>query len=152
MVFLLHRIMTDSSADDRTLSLRAASEGRKALRDVQMLFMKIMPELEGDRFWRYQHNISPGLQEYIEALSFAHYLQHGTLIPYGEVQKSLSDESGSPVRSIPSTTLPSIDRASLAVFPSSHVGLHSRPVRSDWRAYAFRHFFYLEARRPHQGI
>ncbi|KAI0067817.1 Translin [Artomyces pyxidatus] len=101
VVFLLHRIMTDSGADDRTLSLHAASEGQKALRNVQMLFMKITPEVEGDRFWRYQHNISPGLQEYIEALSFAHYLEHGTLITYNEVQKSLSDESGSPYFPLP---------------------------------------------------
>ena len=55
-------------------------------------------EVEGERFWRYQRNISPGLQEYIEALSFAHYLETGKLITFGEVQSSISDESGAPVR------------------------------------------------------
>ena len=54
-------------------------------------------EVAGDRFWRYQRNVSPGLQEYIEALSFAHYLEHQTLISYAEVQESLSDAYGVPV-------------------------------------------------------
>jgi predicted translin family RNA/ssDNA-binding protein len=31
-------------------------------------------ELEGENFWQYQKMVSPGLQEYIEALSFAQYL------------------------------------------------------------------------------
>lgn len=35
---------------------------------------------------------------YIEALGFAHYLEHGTLVSYQEVQLSLSDENGIPVR------------------------------------------------------
>jgi len=35
---------------------------------------------------------------YIEALGFAHYLEHGTLVSYEEVQLTLSDENGIPVR------------------------------------------------------
>lgn len=31
-----------------------------------------------------------GLQEFIEALSFLHYIQNGTLIPFEEVQQKLS--------------------------------------------------------------
>ena len=44
---------------------------------------------------------SPGLEEYIEALSFLHYLEHRTLIPLAEVQAGLSDtETGEPVRDL----------------------------------------------------
>jgi hypothetical protein len=35
---------------------------------------------------------------YIEALGFAHYLEHGTLVSYEDVQLSLSDENSIPVR------------------------------------------------------
>jgi len=56
------------------------------------------PDLEGDQFWRYQRAVSPGLQEYIEALSFAHYLTHDSLITWKEIQDRLSDEAGIPVR------------------------------------------------------
>jgi hypothetical protein len=42
---------------------------------------------------------------YIEALSFAHYLERGTLVPYDEVQLSLSDENGIPVRMLVRTII-----------------------------------------------
>lgn len=82
---------------DRARALRAAARGREKLKDVQALFASIRGELEGDRFWRYQKNVSPGMQEYIEALSFAHYLETGKLVSFDEVQKSISDDKGTPV-------------------------------------------------------
>lgn len=87
---------------DRARALRAAAKGREKLKEVQKLLASIRGEVEGDRFWRYQRNVSPGLQEFIEALSFAHYLETGNLISYNQVQQSLSDEHGIPVR-IPNT-------------------------------------------------
>ena len=68
------------------------------LKQIELLFARMKPDLEGDQFWRYQRVVSAGTQEYIEALSFAHYLSHGSLISWKEVQDHLSDESGSPVR------------------------------------------------------
>ncbi|EMD41657.1 hypothetical protein CERSUDRAFT_102067 [Gelatoporia subvermispora B] len=98
VIFLLHRIMTegDTEADDRALALRAAAKARDKLRDIQNMFAAVRGEVVGDRFWRYQKNVSPGLQEYIEALSFAHYLEHENMISYDEVQKTLCAEDGTP--------------------------------------------------------
>ena len=62
------------------------------------IYATLKPELEGGCFWRFERQVSPGLQEYIEALSFAYYLEHGGLIPYDEAQKSISDAEGNPVR------------------------------------------------------
>lgn len=73
------------------------------------MFAAMRQELTGERFPRYQKNVSPGLQEYIEALSFAHYLEHKTLVSYEQVQSSLSDDEGSP--------------ASL-IHPAKHTPLH----------------------------
>lgn len=87
---------------DRARAVRAAAKGREKLKEVQNLLAAIRGEVEGDRFWRYQRNVSPGLQEYIEALSFAHYLETGTLVSFNQVQQSLSDKDGVPVR----TSLP----------------------------------------------
>lgn len=39
---------------------------------------------------------TPGLEEYIEGLSFMWYLQHGSLVSLDDVQKALSDENGEP--------------------------------------------------------
>ncbi|KAI0343955.1 Translin [Trametopsis cervina] len=101
VIFLLHRIMTEDGPNskeesDRSRGVRAAAQGRKKLKEIQQLLASIREEVKGDRFWRYQRNVSPGVQEYIEALSFAHYLEFGSLISYKEVERSLSDEQGIP--------------------------------------------------------
>ncbi|KAF9452538.1 Translin [Macrolepiota fuliginosa MF-IS2] len=93
IIFLLHRIALE---DDEASNARAAKRGISKLREVQDIYAGLAPELIGDHFWRYQRQVSPGLQEYIEALSFAHYLQHGTLIPFETVQRSLSSPEGVP--------------------------------------------------------
>ncbi|CCM01642.1 uncharacterized protein FIBRA_03703 [Fibroporia radiculosa] len=96
VIFLLHRtLMEDSSeSDDQALCLRAVERAKDKLREIQGLLVAMHEELAGDRFWRYQRNVSPGLQEYIEALSFAHYLESRSLISYSDVQKSLLGEDG----------------------------------------------------------
>lgn len=103
IIFLLHRLMTEDMPDsgdqsDHARALRAAGQGRERVKEVQQLFASIREEVQRDCFWRYQRNVSPGLQEYIEALSFAHYLETGRLVSFDEVQNSLSDEEGVRVR------------------------------------------------------
>lgn len=78
--------MTDD--DPRSQGLRAGGKGHEKLKEVQRLLATIRQEIQSDQFWRYQRNVSPGLQEYIEALSFVHYLETGRLITYNEVQES----------------------------------------------------------------
>ncbi|KAI9888057.1 MAG: hypothetical protein M1823_000179 [Watsoniomyces obsoletus] len=48
--------------------------------EISNLFFSISQDVQGSNAWRYQRQISPGIQEYIEALSFEHYLVHQTLI------------------------------------------------------------------------
>lgn len=61
------------------------------------MLRSIAHELVGPIFWRYAHQISSGLQEYIEALSFAHYVEYGGLVSYEQAQANLCDDSGLPV-------------------------------------------------------
>ncbi|KAH9175499.1 Translin, partial [Lactarius sanguifluus] len=42
------------------------------------------------RFWRHAQNISGGLQEYIEAFSFFHYVECGGLVTYEQMQANFS--------------------------------------------------------------
>ena len=51
------------------------------------LFISISPDLQGLNAWRYQRQISSGIQEYIEARSFQHYLTTQTLLTYTEAQR-----------------------------------------------------------------
>lgn len=86
--------MNETSDDDRVLSLRAAAEAKKKLAEIHVVLRSIAHELVGARFWRYAQNISGGLQEYIEALSFVHYIEHGGLVSYEQVQAILCDDTG----------------------------------------------------------
>jgi hypothetical protein len=65
------------------------------LTSIQPQYVAIGPDLVD--FYRYDRQVSPGLQEYIEALSFSYYLEHNTLIPFDFVQATLLDESGNQV-------------------------------------------------------
>ena len=93
---LEHLASTDGTAPAK----RAAKCGYEKLREVQAIFATLSVELQGDKFWRYQQQVSPGLQEYIEALSFANFLENGSLITFDQVQATLSDPDGIPVRLI----------------------------------------------------
>lgn len=87
--------MNDASLDDHVISLRAATEAKKKLAEIHTILRRsIAHELVGPRFWRYAQNISSGLQEYIEALSFVYYVEHGRLISYERVQETLCDDAG----------------------------------------------------------
>ena len=99
VIFLLHRIVTENvdGSDDQALGRRAAARAEPKLKEIRTLFEGMRRELTGECFARYQRNVSPGLQEYIEALSFAHYLEHKSLISYDQVQRSLCDDDGVPV-------------------------------------------------------
>ena len=41
----------------------------------------------GQEYWRYRRAFSPGLQEFIEAVSFLHYIKHAALITREEVEE-----------------------------------------------------------------
>ncbi|TDL28810.1 Translin [Rickenella mellea] len=94
VIFLLHRLATAKIESGGTDFKSIAKQGRDKLIEIQALFASIRGELDGERFWSFQRAVSPGLQEYIEALSFVHYLESGRLVTFREVQASLTDESG----------------------------------------------------------
>ncbi|PYI05629.1 Translin [Aspergillus sclerotiicarbonarius CBS 121057] len=57
---------------------------------IHTLFTSILPDLAAPpNTWRYQRQLSSGIQEFIEALSFHHYLTTQTLITLPEVQAHL---------------------------------------------------------------
>ncbi|KAF4636499.1 hypothetical protein G7Y89_g1603 [Cudoniella acicularis] len=58
---------------------------------MQKQFVVIAPDLTGINSWRYQRQISGGIQEYMEAVSFEHYLRYQTLITIEEAAKSLPE-------------------------------------------------------------
>lgn len=53
------------------------------------MFTAIAPDLQDLDSHRYARQISGGIQEYIEALSFHHYLLEGTLVPLSSIQEAV---------------------------------------------------------------
>lgn len=68
---------------------KISSEVKERATTMQKQFDAIAPDLVGINAWRYQRQISGGIQEYMEAISFQHYLQHQILITLSESLKSL---------------------------------------------------------------
>ncbi|OWZ75605.1 hypothetical protein C365_06173 [Cryptococcus neoformans Bt85] len=101
LIFHLHRGATSQPAQRQ----RNIREAEKKEREIAEVFKTIRQELSDARageswtsgFWKWRKSITPGLEEYIEALSFMRYLQHGGLVPLDNVQKALSDENGEPL-------------------------------------------------------
>jgi hypothetical protein len=58
---------------------------------ISGLFVGIAPDMQGINAWRYQRQVSPGVQEFVEAVSFQHYLETQRLITYEETQGKLPE-------------------------------------------------------------
>lgn len=97
VIFLLHRIATEESGQEDVTAV-AVLQSRKKLAEIMLVFDCMRIELQDGRFWRHQKTISAAIQEYIEALSFAHYLEHDTLLTFEQVQKNFVSREGIPVR------------------------------------------------------
>eukprot|EP01130_Rhizamoeba_saxonica_P017262 TRINITY_DN829_c0_g1_i2.p1 TRINITY_DN829_c0_g1~~TRINITY_DN829_c0_g1_i2.p1 ORF type:complete len:249 (-),score=54.51 TRINITY_DN829_c0_g1_i2:193-939(-) len=73
LIFLLHRIAYDEKSD-------IEQQASEPLYEIHSLFEKIIQEIDGYEYWRYQRAFTPGLQEYIEAVSYLVYLTKGELV------------------------------------------------------------------------
>ncbi|KAH0543101.1 hypothetical protein FGG08_002527 [Glutinoglossum americanum] len=65
---------------NRPLPNSVAMEVESRLAAINSMFVSLSEDLSGMNSWRYRRQISPGIQEYIEAISLQHYLQSQVLI------------------------------------------------------------------------
>lgn len=90
VIFALHR----SAEMDRTKVSQKLTDTMLLFSELKRSFQEISVELQDGRyFWRYHKTLSPGLQEYIEALSFARYLKDQTLLSFKDLQQDLKSVS-----------------------------------------------------------
>jgi predicted translin family RNA/ssDNA-binding protein len=57
--------------------------------NCQSSLSSLVPELQGINAWRYHRQVSPGIQEFMEALIFSHYLQNRHLLDMPKAQALL---------------------------------------------------------------
>jgi predicted translin family RNA/ssDNA-binding protein len=65
------------------------------LASIRAHISKIIFEVQGQAYYKYHHAFSPGMQEYIEAVSFLHFLQTGELITLQKIEKDILDAHSS---------------------------------------------------------
>ncbi|KAI4956378.1 hypothetical protein J4E91_000589 [Alternaria rosae] len=61
---------------------------------IEDRYKNIAADLQGLNAYRYSHNITGGNQEFMEALSFQHYLEAQSLISYNEAKARIAAMSG----------------------------------------------------------
>ncbi|KAK8075270.1 Translin [Apiospora hydei] len=71
-----------------------SSEIEKRTKEIKELLLTIVDDVAGLR--RYQYSM-PGIEEFVEAVSFAHYLETQTLITPEQMQAALGDDVQIPI-------------------------------------------------------
>ncbi|KKZ61433.1 hypothetical protein EMCG_03946 [[Emmonsia] crescens] len=85
IIFSLHRVRTLN----KPLPKNIVKDNHDRLMQITALFTSVVPDLAGINAHRYQRQISPGIQEYIEAVTFQHYIETQQLMSLEDVIKSL---------------------------------------------------------------
>uniref|UniRef100_A0A1D5RLR0 Translin-associated factor X n=1 Tax=Mus musculus TaxID=10090 RepID=A0A1D5RLR0_MOUSE len=83
-IFLLHRI---TSAPDMEEIL---TESESKLDGVRQKILQVAQELSGEDMHQFHRAVTTGLQEYVEAVSFQHFIKTRSLISMEEINKQLT--------------------------------------------------------------
>ncbi|CAG09554.1 unnamed protein product, partial [Tetraodon nigroviridis] len=99
-IFLLHRVTSVPDAE------ALLSEADTKLEAVRQKIGQIAEELRGEDIYQFHRAFTPGIQEFVEAASFLHYIRHRSLISLEEINARLvfvgskeldnKDSAGSP--------------------------------------------------------
>ncbi|XP_046571114.1 translin-associated protein X-like isoform X1 [Haliotis rubra] len=105
-IFMLHRV---AGNEDSESLLAQTLEKLNNIKLIKM--MKISEELEGEDPYQFLRAYSPGLQEFIEAVTFYHYLHSGSLVTLQQIQDDLTFPTPHPaVENVADITAPNVKR------------------------------------------
>ncbi|XP_015139541.1 translin-associated protein X isoform X1 [Gallus gallus] len=82
-IFLLHRYISAPNGEE------VLNESEVKLDAVRRKIKQVAQELIGEDMYQFHRAISPGLQEYIEAVSFQYFIKTRSLISIEEINKQL---------------------------------------------------------------
>ncbi|KAM9804235.1 translin-associated protein X [Neosynchiropus ocellatus] len=82
-IFLLHRVTSVPNVED------ILKEADVKLDGVRQKIGQIAEELTGEDIYQFHRAFTPGIQEYVEAVSFQHYIRHRALISLEEINARL---------------------------------------------------------------
>ncbi|KAJ7987339.1 hypothetical protein DPEC_G00325460 [Dallia pectoralis] len=82
-IFLLHRVTSVSDVEE------VLAEADVKLGGVRQKIGLIAEELRGEDLYQFHRAFTPGIQEYVEAVSFHHFIKHRTLISLEDINAKL---------------------------------------------------------------
>ncbi|CAL8258197.1 unnamed protein product [Lota lota] len=82
-IFLLHRVTSVTDVES------VLKESDVKLDAVRQRIAQIAEELRGEDIYQFHRAFTAGIQEYVEAVSFQHYIRHRTLISLQEINARL---------------------------------------------------------------
>ncbi|XP_051508359.1 translin-associated protein X [Myxocyprinus asiaticus] len=82
-IFLLHRVTSVPDVEE------ILNEADVKLDGVRQKIGQIAEELRGEDLHQFHRAFTPGIQEYVEAVSFHHFIKHRTLISLEEINARL---------------------------------------------------------------
>ncbi|CAN6598232.1 hypothetical protein TRVA0_001S05490 [Trichomonascus vanleenenianus] len=88
IIFALHRLGPDELTEEIIASNKTVE---KHFKDIHARMESVKEDITGVYQWKYTKQFSGCLQEYIEALSFQHFLIHRNIITYEQVCKSIGE-------------------------------------------------------------
>ncbi|KAM4770705.1 translin-associated protein X [Rhinophrynus dorsalis] len=103
-IFLLHRVISEPNQDD------VLAEADTKLHAVRQKIKLVAQELVGEDMYQYHRAFTPGLQEYVEAVTFQHFITSKTLVSIDDINKQLIFEE---IKKVPnSTSTDSLEKSS----------------------------------------
>lgn len=92
MIFSLHRVpILPIQFGETAISANIAKEISKNETQIKELIGKASNDLKEANIWRYQRNISPAIQEFVEAITFRYYIQYQAVPTHIETQTLVGD-------------------------------------------------------------
>ena len=88
VIFALHRIIENGNESFQSDIITQAKE--KVVNEILVLLKGVALEISGDDYKKHHTAFSPGLQEFIEALSFLIFVRDRRLIEMNEIQSFLT--------------------------------------------------------------
>lgn len=82
-IFLLHRVTSVPNVEE------VLSEAESKLDGVRLKISQIAEELRGEDLFQFHRAFTPGIQEYVEAVSFQHFIRNRSLITLEEINSKL---------------------------------------------------------------
>ncbi|CCG81505.1 putative Translin-associated factor TraX [Taphrina deformans PYCC 5710] len=88
MIFSLLRVpVLQADSDEDIIPSTIAQEVQKYESQIAQLLQTAQQDLQEANTWRYQRNISPGIQEFVEAITLKFYIQNQRVPALAETQK-----------------------------------------------------------------